>query len=95
MEIKNISEETKVKRINTTLTSNIEDQTIMMNLEQGNYYGLNAVGNRIWELADQEISVKDICSALLKEYEVEEKHCKKVVLSFLGKMREAGLIIIS
>ena len=94
MGTKIITEETKIKRNHTALTSNIEEQTIMMDLEKGNYYGLNAVGSRIWELGEQEISVKDICSSLIDEYEVEENHCKNVVLSFLEKMKESGLIII-
>ena len=94
MDTKSITDGTRIKRKNTILTSNIETQTIMMSLEKGNYYGLNSVGSRIWELIEQEISVKDICVRLIDEYEVEEKHCKKVVVFFLEEMEKSGLISI-
>ena len=94
MDTKRINDETRIKKNETILTSKIEDQTIMMNLENGNYYGLNPVGSQIWEIIEQKISVKKLCSRLIKEYEVEESHCKKVVLSFLEKMNKSGLISI-
>jgi hypothetical protein len=95
MKTNDLTEKTKIKRKPNILTSTIEDQTIMMDLEQGNYYDLNIVGSRIWDLIEKEISVKDICSILLSEYNVEEKHCKMAVITFLKEMQKEGIISVS
>ena len=32
------------------ISAQLGDETVMMNIEKGNYYGLDSVGRKIWEI---------------------------------------------
>ncbi|MCE7992571.1 MAG: lasso peptide biosynthesis PqqD family chaperone [Roseivirga sp.] len=77
------------------LDSEIDGETVMMSVEQGNYYGLNQVGTEIWKLIESPIKVEDICKALVKEYKVEQDTCEKEVLSFLNDLTSEKIVVLS
>ena len=67
----------------------------MMNLDKGQYFMMNEVGSRIWEIIEAPIQVKVIIEKLREEYEVDEQTCTDNVLEFLKSLNEADLINIS
>ena len=77
------------------LDSEIDGETVMMSVEQGNYYGLNQVGTEIWKLIESPVIVRDICSTLVKEYKVEQSACEKEVLSFLNDLSSEKIVVLS
>ncbi len=97
----------KIKRdyginLNTIINKNLEiDDTdldgekVMMNLDKGEYFMMNEVGSRIWEIISEPINVKEIISTLRNEYEVDEETCKDTVIEFLGRLDNADLISIN
>ena len=50
-----------VRRNPEIVHSDMDGETVMMSVSEGNYYGLNGVGSQIWELLEQEMSVAAIC----------------------------------
>ena len=46
-----ISSETVVQRSDNVLFSELDTEIVMMDIQQGNYYGLEEPATRIWELA--------------------------------------------
>lgn len=97
----------KIKRdyginLDTVINKNLEiDDTdldgekVMMNLDKGEYFMMNEVGSRIWEIINEPINVKTIIDTLRCEYEVDEETCKDTVVEFLGRLNNADLISIS
>ena len=88
--------------LNTIINKNLEiDDTdldgekVMMNLDKGEYFMMNEVGSRIWEIINEPMNVKSIVDALRSEYEVDEETCKDTVVEFLGRLNNAELISIS
>ena len=67
----------------------------MMNLDKGEYFMMNEVGSRIWEIISEPVNVKGIIDTLRSEYEVDEETCKDTVVEFLGRLNNADLISIS
>ena len=49
-----------------------EDQMLLLNVNTGEYFGLNAVGALIWELADGTRTVATIAQEVSDEYETVE-----------------------
>lgn len=96
----------KVKRdlrinLDTIINKNLEiedtdldGEKVMMNLEKGEYFMMNEVGSRIWEIISKPINVKDIIETLRSEYEVDEETCKCTVIDFLTGLNHAKLISI-
>ena len=97
----------KIKRdyginLNTIINKNLEiDDTdldgekVMMNLDKGEYFMMNEVGSRIWQIISEPINVRRIIDTLRSEYEVDEETCKDTVVEFLGRLNNADLISIS
>jgi coenzyme PQQ synthesis protein D (PqqD) len=74
------------------MSSPIGDDVAILGLDRGEYYGLNPTGARIWELLQKPIRVRDIHTAIVEEFEVEEDTAREDLLALLGQLREAGLI---
>jgi hypothetical protein len=74
--------------------SEIDDEMVMMDGEQGLYFGLNSVARRIWEHLENPLAYGALLRALAEQYEVDETRCRADVEPFLRKMLEKRLIRI-
>jgi hypothetical protein len=88
-----IALETKVQRNPEMVSGNMDGEVVMLSLQRGEYFGLDKVGSRIWELIEQPIIVSRIKILLLEEYEVDELTCEKDLLEFLEDLEKKGLLI--
>ena len=75
--------------------TDLDGEKVMLNLDKGEYFMMNEVGSRIWEIISEPINVKEIISTLRNEYEVDEETCKDTVIEFLGRLDNADLISIN
>lgn len=72
--------------------TDLDGEKVMMNLDKGQYFMMNEVGSRIWELIDGNTSIVNIIETLTNEYEVDEETCENTVMEFLGRLKDAELI---
>lgn len=75
--------------------TDLNGEKVMMNLETGQYFVLNDVASRIWELIESPIIVNEVINSLLKEYDIDNKSCETAVISFLSTLDYAKLICVS
>ena len=92
MKKKSISTESIVSQIEDIVTSDIDDEKVMMSVEKGQYYNLDPVGSRVWELIDKPIKVSELIDALLLKYDVDRETCERDVLAFLEEIHEDGIL---
>ena len=83
---------TVVAQIEELVSSDLDGETVMMSIKNGKYYGMDAIGSRIWELIKQPRSVLELCDILLTEFNVDRERCEKDVLVFLNKLAEDNLV---
>jgi len=83
-----------VRQSKKQVCANMDDETILMNLESGNYYGYNTVGGKIWHLMAAPCSVSHIIEQMIDQFDVSEKRCQADVLEFLETLYCEGLIQI-
>ncbi len=76
------------------VSSDLDGEAVILGLKSGVYYGLDAVGARIWNLIQQPSAVSDILDRLLREYEVEPDRFERDLLSLLQELATEGLIKI-
>jgi Coenzyme PQQ synthesis protein D (PqqD) len=67
---------------------------LLFNMDDGNYYSLNEVGCRIWQLCDGTRSVADIIHTLSAEYDVSTDVLGQDVLEMLEEFRSGKLISV-
>ena len=83
-----------VTRSPEILDAEIDGETVMMSIENGEYYGLDEIGSTIWQLLEEPRSVDDLCRTLRQEYDVEEDKCRRDVTRFLGELAADGSIVV-
>ncbi len=81
-----------IRRSQTTIGTELEDETVILDLDAGIYSGLDAVGTRIWQLLEGEQSVAALRTVLLEEYEVSVEQCQQDLLVFLQSLATQNLI---
>ena len=72
----------------------LEGEAVILSLKSGEYFGLNGVGSRIWELVRQPTTVRDIREAIVAEFDVDSDRCQRDLLKWLEEMVDEGLIEI-
>jgi hypothetical protein len=89
-----ISESAIVVVADDVLASELGAEYVLLNLNNGTYYGLEDVGSEIWKMLQNPVTVDDICSALVKTFEVEPERCRRDIMKLLGELLTHGLIEI-
>jgi hypothetical protein len=71
----------------------VGDETVILDLASGTYFGLDPVGARIWALMGERKTLAEICATMLEEYEVEREQLETDVLRLSGELVERGLVV--
>ncbi|MEE9616123.1 MAG: lasso peptide biosynthesis PqqD family chaperone [Anaerolineae bacterium] len=74
------------------VSSDLGEEVAILDLKNGVYYGLDAVGARIWNLIQEPKAVNEIRDVLVDEYEVEPEHCERDLLALLEKLVAENLV---
>ena len=76
------------------VSSEIDGETVMMDTDFEKYFGMRAVGTRIWQLLEQDTSLQNICQQLVEEYEVTLEQCQEDVAPFLNELAKQDMLIL-
>ena len=76
------------------ISQEVSGETVLLDLESENYFGLDAVGTRIWQLIKENDNLQAIYDTLLEEYEVEEKRLQTDLEAILGEVTQLGLVTL-
>jgi len=74
------------------LAQQSSDNLVLLNLDQGNYYSLNQVGSRAWELCDGTRSVGDMVEIICREYNAPSEVVAADLLELLGDLESENLL---
>jgi len=69
-------------------------ESAILHVTSGRYYGLDAVGTRVWALVQQPISVAQLHATLLAEYDVAPERLERDLAVLLDRLGAGGLIEI-
>ena len=82
----------KVKIPDQVLARQIGEETVMLDLAKGTYFGLDPVGARIWQLLAEGKTLAEVCDAMMVEYEVSREEIELDVARLAGELADRGLI---
>lgn len=94
-EVLELSSRSIISPISDQVSSELNDDIVILNLASGIYYGLNEVGARVWQLIQQPCRVGEIQGVLLEEYDVTPEACHQELLKLLQELKKAGLIEVA
>lgn len=83
-----------IKVLPDVLSQEVSGETVLLDLNSENYFGLNEVGTRIWQLMQEDGDLQKVYDTMLDEYDVDKKQLGKDMEELVAKFVDAGLIEI-
>ena len=80
------------RRVEQVVTSELEGEMVLLNLATEEYYSLNEVGTRLWDLTDGKRTVAEMIDTILREYEAERAGVTEDVLALFQELTDEGLV---
>ena len=92
--IKAITDDKKmlIQRKKDLTFSTVDEEVIMLNIQNEEYYYLNKVGTKIWHEIEKPISFEDLVSRMKANYQVDESEYIIEIQEFLYELNELNLL---
>jgi hypothetical protein len=74
------------------LVTEFGSETVLLNLQDGVYYGLEDSGALVWTLLRQPVTVADIRDAVVAAYDVDPARCERDIRSLITDLADRQLI---
>src|SRR5215218_6741371 len=74
------------------VSTSLGEETVILGMGDGVYYGLDAVGARVWELLATPRRVSDLVRTVVGEFDVAPEQCERDVLALLDDLAERRLV---
>ena len=71
----------------------VGDETVLLDLATGVYFGLDGVGKRIWESVAEGNDLGQAVADIVAEYEVDEEQAQADVIEFASDLVTRGLLV--
>ncbi|HVL67908.1 MAG TPA: PqqD family protein [Vicinamibacterales bacterium] len=78
----------------STVFHEIDGETVLLQLEAGMYYGLDAVGTRLWQLMVQHASLRTVFETALAEFDVSPEQLERDLLDLVEQLEARGLLAL-
>ena len=73
----------------------VGEETVILDLAGGGYFGLDPVGARIWQLMADGKTLAEVCEVMLNLYEVSLEDIERDVLGLAQDLSEKRLISLA
>ena len=75
------------------MVQEVEHQAVLLDIESGEYFALNEVGKRVWDLCDGTRTLAQVAAAICSEYDVPPDTALDDTAALLENLAGAGLVI--
>ena len=69
----------------------LDGEAVILDLDAGTYFGLNAVGTRMWQLIEQNGSLQAVFDEMRREYDVDPDVLERDLIGLVGRLAESRL----
>jgi hypothetical protein len=89
-----VSFESRLVQPEDVLFQELEDESILLNVTTGEYYGLNPSGHRMWAALTTSDSIRDAYEQLLASYDVPADDLKLDLIELISNLLNQRLVRI-
>lgn len=82
-----------LQRRDRVLTQRASTTLVLLDLDEGSYFALDGVGERVWDLADGTRTTEGIVEVICDEYEADPRVVQADVANVVGELLEEGLFV--
>lgn len=83
-----------VRRADGKIAAEMGDETVILDISNGLYFKLNAVGASIWDLIGAPIPMAALVGQLMAKFDIDAAACRADVTEFVRTMQAKGLVEI-
>ena len=76
----------------SVVTAALDEETVLLNVETGIYFGLDEIGTTIWSMMSSEQDSAAIVDAIVNEYDAPREQVASDVSSFIAMLESKGLV---
>lgn len=77
------------------LISNLQEESVILNLQSERYFGLDSIGTRILTVLTSSESIEAAYEKLSGEYDVDENVLRADLIALVEDLSEKGLVTIN
>jgi coenzyme PQQ biosynthesis protein PqqD len=86
-------DDSRPARADRVLAHRGEAELVLLDPDDGNYYTLNEVGARVWELCDGQRRVAEIAETLHQEFDAPADEIERDLAELLEELAGAKLVV--
>jgi hypothetical protein len=72
----------------------IDGETVIVNLDSGNYYSLDKIGTEIWSLMERNTGMSGITEHIVNRYNGEREEIEKAIKQLMDELQKEALIVM-
>lgn len=88
-----ITAESRFRPRDRVLVQSVAGKQVLLDLDDGQYYALDEVSGRIWDLCDGTNSVAAVVEAVCRDYDAPAETVEADVVAFLDEMAAEKLLL--
>jgi len=85
----------RLRRSDQVLFQNMGGDAVLLDLSSETYFGLNAVGTRVWELLPQRDNLAAVHQTLCEEFDAMPATIERDLLALATQLAQAGLVTVA
>ncbi|MGC9293460.1 MAG: PqqD family protein [Acidobacteriaceae bacterium] len=79
-------------RTQDMLSTELDQETVLMSIDAGAYYGLEGVAQSTWKILESPLTFSALVDRMVQEYHVSPETCATDLQRFLSAMEQEGLL---
>ncbi len=84
--------DTRLVVSSSVVTREVGGELMLMDLESGTYFGLDAIGGRAWQALEERLTIKELCEQLENEFDVPPEQLREDMLALARDLLEHKLV---
>jgi hypothetical protein len=90
--VRRFGPEDRLSRITGLISTELDQETVLMSIDAGAYYGLKGAARSIWEKLENPTNFSELIDYLVREYRVSRETCASDLQKFLAELEQEGLL---
>lgn len=87
-----LSLSTVIRRNPEQVFTDMDGEIVMMDIHQGNYYGLNSVASDIWQQLESPMPLEALLIMICERYDVTREQAQTDTFAFVEQLFERKLV---
>jgi len=90
-----LTKDSIVRSAPVAVSCELDGEAALLNVQSGEYYGLDELGASVWRMITQPCAVATIVQKITSEYAVDPERCGRDLISFIGELAAQSLVEVS